>query len=750
MDFKKELNEEQYMAATHKDGPLLILAGAGSGKTRVLIYRIAYLVEECGVAPASILAITFTNKAAKEMLHRAEKMLNGDLHGMWISTFHSACGRILRACGEETGYGNNFTIYDDGESSTVIKNCLKTLEIDEKQLPVKLARSIISDCKNKMISPEEYARTGNGKSFIVKNAARVYSLYNDELRTNRAMDFDDMLLETVKLFETHPDILEHYSKKFRYIMVDEYQDTNEVQEKLITMLAGNDDNLCVVGDDDQSIYSFRGATIDNILGFEKKHKGCLVIKLEQNYRSTQNILDAANAVINKNESRKEKRLWTTKGSGDHIRRYEAPTYNDEAYYIAREIKAAVERAEFSYRDIAILYRINAISQSIESALTRLGIPYRVFGGMKYFDRKEVKDIMAYMRICTNLMDTVAIKRVINVPARGIGATSVARAEEIAKRENLPLFTVLLGAEDYPELSRAGAKMKEFATSILNFMVKMDELSVSDAVRFIIENSGVRKEYEEERTPEAQSRIENIDEFISVAKEYEKDRQELGESISFVDFLATIALSTDMDNAPDDNCISLMTMHSAKGLEFPCVFVVAMEEGVFPSPQGIDDQRELDEERRLCYVAITRAKKKLYITNSLERMLYGQTRRMMVSRFVGDIPETLFTGHDAEKRFIGKTNPISVAGKNVVGGYGFKKSPAEMSTFARQINSVADLKKQSAPIDLSEGMRVVHPKFGKGTVAKIEGEGDDRKVEIAFDEGGMKRFMVKFANLRKEV
>ncbi len=737
MDFKNELNREQYIAATHVQGPLLILAGAGSGKTRVITYRIAHLIENCGISPYNILAITFTNKAAREMGERAESLLNGNIAGLWINTFHAACGKILRRHAELIGFTKNFIIYDESEVNTILKDCLKKLNVDEKRLPVKGLRSIISKAKDEMLSPEKFAKTLEIKTdYINKMIAEAYKMYQNQLLSNNAMDFDDMILMTLKLFQENPDVLSYYQEKFKYIMVDEYQDTNLAQYEFVRMLASKYRNLCVVGDDDQSIYSFRGADIRNILEFENEYKDCKVIKLEQNYRSTQNILDAANNVIANNKTRRNKKLWTSQTNGEPVSRYEAEDQNDEAMFIVKTIQNGVKSGEMRYSDYTILYRINALSQSPESTLLRFGIPYRVFGGLKFFDRKEIKDIIAYLRVLDNPMDDVALKRIINVPKRGIGDTTFGYAQEIANKEHSSVFNILLNAENYPELSRVAGKMMNFALEIAEMMVKKDEMTTFEYVKYVLETTGIIDELKRENTDESESRIENLMEFLSVAKEYETDKIENADSeneSSLTDFLQNIALSTDMDNKKEgEDAVILMTIHNAKGLEFPVVFVIGMEEGLFPSIR-VDSDQELEEERRLCYVAITRAKKKLYLTNASERLIYGKTDRRFRSQFLSELPQECIKLENIKKKTANTTSNI-------------RKTTDSNSYFGRVINNVQDVKKKVDASTFNIGDRVSHKKFGEGIITSLEGSGENTKVEIAFDDVGMKRLMLSYANL----
>lgn len=801
MELKSLLNDKQYEAAVHENGPLLILAGAGSGKTRVLTHRIAHLVENCFVDPYNIIAITFTNKAAKEMAERVTDILGGDIRNMWISTFHSACGRILRRHGDRIGFTSNFIIYDESESLTVIKDCMKKLDIDEKRIPAKTIKGIISKTKDQVLSPDEYCSTIDYKDINARKIAEIYKMYQGTLQNNNAMDFDDMVIHVIKLFKENPDVLEHYQNRFRYILVDEYQDTNRAQYLFVTMLAAKYRNLCVVGDDDQSIYSFRGADVSNILDFEKDYPECKVIKLEQNYRSTQNILDAANSVIKNNRMRKAKALWTASGGGARIVRVEANDNNEEGYFIAREIKKAVEAGDKNYSDFTILYRVNSLSQSIENSMVRMSIPYRVYGGLKFFDRKEIKDIIAYLRVIDNPMDEVALRRIINVPKRGIGATSIERAAEIAVREDMPLFAVFSAADSYPELSRASKSMMSFSEHISEEMFRKDDMPISEFIEFLLEDLGLLAEYRAEKTVEAETRIENLMEFISVAKEFEKEQREIedGDESSFTAFLESIALSSDLDKKDDtENCVTMMTIHNAKGLEFDTVFVIGMEEGLFPSDRTVmESEAGIDEERRLCYVAITRAKKKLYVTSARSRMLYGQTKYNLPSRFLREIPENLMelssfgeTGMGRAQRGdfgasfgSGRDNYGAGYGGGYSGGYGYQGSKnsgtgtkggygsgyssgssSTKPSFGRAITSAADVKNIASPLlnkaqsnlpkktggdkNFNIGERVFHKKFGEGSVQKLEETNGRKVIEISFDNTGVKRFVLDYVELSR--
>lgn len=785
---QEELNPMQFKAATTSEGPLLVLAGAGSGKTRTLTYRIAYLVDCCGINPANILAITFTNKAAGEMRTRTEELLNGNTSGMWIYTFHAACGRILRRFADRLGFTGEYTIYDDSESLTVVKNVQKLLNIDDKRIPYKKIRAVISGAKDRMETPEEFT-SDSGNDYEDRMLKECYRQYQKTLKANDAMDFDDMILMTIKLFRENPDVLEYYQNKFRYILVDEYQDTNRAQYELVTLLSEKYRNICVVGDDDQSIYSFRGAVVENILGFDRKYPDATVIKLEQNYRSTQNILTAANSVIGHNKSRNPKKLWTEKGDGELITEYEADDQRDEAYYIVGEIDRMVREENRKYSDFAVLYRANALSNPIEEACVKEAVPYKVYGGLRFYDRKEIKDLVAYLRVMNNPLDNVALERIVNVPKRGIGETSVQYALEIAEKEGLSLFNVMLNAGAYPKLSRAQGKMVSFAASFIELMTEKDTLPLKEYVEKVLDTSGLADEYRREQTPEAEARVENLKEFLSVAAQFEKDYGESEEyGRIFAEFLQNISLATDAESENDmlsdeNGRVTIMTIHSAKGLEFPVVFVAGAEENIFPSPRSLEEAGGLEEERRLCYVAVTRAETKLYITHARWRMLYGKTQMATASRFLREIPDEYIKSNCRGRRSLsgsgfGSSGPaygsssVSASGRSgnaafwenvrkssVNTDYGrgnFTRGSASgtQSASGGQVRKALEelIQKKTETesteyiTDCAEGERVHHKKFGDGTVTKILGEGPNKTVEIVFDNSGMKRLVLAYAKL----
>ncbi|MBP3391485.1 MAG: UvrD-helicase domain-containing protein [Clostridia bacterium] len=755
---KEALNPPQYEAATTVEGPVLVLAGAGSGKTRVLTYRIAYLVGACHVMPYHILAITFTNKAAREMRERTERLLGGDVSGMWLHTFHAACGKILRAHGDKLGFSKNFVIYDDAETLAAIKEVQRCLNIDEKFLSARGIRSVIAHCKDQMQTPEIFAKNVSMDNYEERMYAQSYQLYQEILRENDAMDFDDMILMTIKLFKQEPDVLAYYQNKFKYILVDEYQDTNRAQYEFISLLAKEHHNLCVVGDDDQSIYSFRGADISNILNFEKEYPETKVVKLEQNYRSTQPILDVANCVIANNRGRKGKKLWTDQTDGSLPKRYVAESQYEESYYIAREIRRLVDSGDYSYKDMAVLYRANALSNAVESALLRDGMPYRVYGGMKFFDRKEIKDLIAYLRVFNNPSDELALKRIVNVPKRGIGDTTVSYASDIAHTEGVSLFEVLSSADRYPKLSRAASKMQAFAASFMELMFKQDEMTLTEFVEAVLDGTGMIREYEKERNVEADAKIDNLREFLSVTKTYEDEQIAQGNMRpTLSEFLENVSLSTDADQdaSEGDNKVTLMTIHSAKGLEFPVVFVIGMEETIFPSTKSEECDGGIAEERRLCYVAITRARELLYLTNARSRMLYGQTTHNLPSRFLGEIPDEYLEGSPKrqERSAYSYTQRSSFSGNDAfwqrvqVRNEATRPAPKQkVWDFTRQETPQAIASRENYLTDCNVGDRVRHKKFGDGTVTKILGDGKNKTLEIHFDDHGMKRLVLLYAKL----
>ena len=654
MSLLDALNEPQRQAVMATDGPLLILAGAGSGKTRVLTHRTAYLIEECGVNPYNIMAITFTNKAAGEMRERIDQMVGYGSESIWVCTFHSTCVRILRRYIDRLGFGTNFTIYDSDDQKTLMKDICKRLEIDTKMYKEKMFLSAISSAKDELIDPIEFETRAAG-DYVKRKQAQVYREYQQALKQNNALDFDDLIMKTVELFKLDKEVLASYQDRFRYIMVDEYQDTNTAQFELIRLLALKYQNLCVVGDDDQSIYKFRGANIYNILNFEHHFPDATVIKLEQNYRSTQNILDAANAVIANNQGRKEKRLWTDNGAGDKITFEQLDTAAEEADFVARDIARRVRKGEYQYKDCAILYRTNAQSRLFEERFITANIPYKIFGGVNFYARKEVKDLLAYLKTIDNGQDDLAVRRIINIPKRGIGAASINKVALYAQEQEISFYDALCVAEQVPGLGKAAAKIRPFVLFIQSMKAKAKLLSVTDLLQEVIETTGYVRELEAEGTDEAEARIENIDELISKAVDYAEGE----EAPTLNGFLENVALVADIDSFDENSdYVVLMTLHSAKGLEFPNVYLAGLEDGLFPSYMSItsdNSQAEIEEERRLAYVGITRAKKNLTITSARVRMVRGQTQYGKVSRFVREIPPELLSGKIYEPKT--KEEPI---------------------------------------------------------------------------------------------
>lgn len=740
------LNDRQREAVCATEGPLLILAGAGSGKTRVLTYRTAYLIQEKGVSPYHIMAITFTNKAAGEMRERIHDMAGFGSESIWVTTFHSTCARILRRFADRLGYGTNFTIYDAEDQKTLMKDICKRLEIDTKLHKEKMFLSVISSAKNELVGLEEFERRAAG-DFNRRRQAEVYREYQRCLKQNNALDFDDLIFRTVELFQLDKDVLNAYQERFRYIMVDEYQDTNTAQFELIRLLAHKYRNLCVVGDDDQSIYKFRGANIYNILNFEKHFEDAKVIKLEQNYRSTQNILDAANHVIANNIGRKEKALWTENGDGDKIRFMQLGTGSDEADFVVRDIAGKIRRGAYRYRDCAILYRTNAQSRLFEERFIQANIPYKIVGGVNFYSRKEVKDLLAYLKTIDSGRDDIAVRRIINIPKRGIGAVSINRVVNYANEAGLDFYSALRKAEDIPKLGKAAEKIGRFVLFIQAMRAKAQLLSISELIGEVLDATGYVRELEAEGTDEAQARIENIEELISKAAAYEAEH----ENPTLQGFLEEVALVADIDNLDEEkDYVVLMTLHSAKGLEFPNVYLVGMEDGLFPgymSINGFDEMDswgsfgrqeeqlylngtnpELEEERRLAYVGITRAKEHLTITCACVRMIRGENQYHMLSRFVGEIPAELLTTEedtpDERKERPSPKQPL-------------RSSPRNFSSVNTQ-----------GGLNYKVGDRVRHVKFGDGEVLAIVSGGRDYEVTVDFDKAGTKKMFASFAKLKK--
>lgn len=735
LDYQKLLNEEQFEACTTTEGPLLILAGAGSGKTRAITHRIAYMIGERGIAPWSILAITFTNKAAQEMKERVRQLVGDTAETMWISTFHSACVRILRRHIEELGYKKDFTVYDTYDQKALIRQCMAQLSINTKEFSEKDFLSAISSAKDSLIDETRYFEL-NHSNFRKGKIAQVYQLYQQSLRKNMAVDFDDIIMLTVRLFREHPDVLAFYQNKFRYIMVDEYQDTNKAQYELIYLLAREHRNICVVGDDDQSIYQFRGADLRNILEFESDYPDATVIKLEENYRSTGTILDAANEVIKNNFSRKEKTMRTRNERGEKIKVYRAFSDSDEGAFISKEVERLVRDGR-NYHELAILYRTNAQSRIFEESFMRHSIPYRIIGGLKFYDRKEIKDIMGYLRLINNPFDEVSLRRIINVPKRAIGDTTLQKLMDCATEHGENVFDVLMDLEEHGILSgRALQSVIGFRNLITELMAISVDLSVQELIELLLERTGYLKEYEQSKNPEDASRVENIEELINAAAEYDFQPE-----ASLPGFLESVALISDIDKYDDSaDAVVMMTVHSAKGLEFPVVFMVGMENGLFPGQVSFDNPSEMEESRRLAYVGITRAKELLYMTHAEMRMVYGRSMMYPPSEFLMDIPEEL-------KELLNPEQPrASLAARAQrsmpATAHGIRSA---MPGRVRPTNDTMEdlLTEETA----TPGAKVVHPKFGNGMIVGMSREANDIKLQILFDTYGLKSLLLSLAPLK---
>ena len=767
MSIYDTLNEPQREAVFHTEGPLLILAGAGSGKTRVLTHRIAYLIGELGVNPWNIMAITFTNKAAGEMRQRVDSLVGFGSESVWVSTFHSACVRILRRHIDRLGYDNSFTIYDTDDQKTLIKEVCRKTDIDTKQFKERMILSVISSAKNEMILPDEFELNAGG-DFVQKKLARAYREYEAQLKANNALDFDDLLVRTVQLLDTQPDVREYYQDRFRYIMVDEYQDTNTVQFKLVSLLAGKYRNLCVVGDDDQSIYKFRGANIRNILDFEKEYPDARVIRLEQNYRSTETILNAANGVIRHNKGRKEKTLWTENGEGEKIRFRRFSTGYDEADFIAEDIRRSVENGA-SYNDSAVLYRTNAQSRLFEEKFVAMNIPYKIVGGVNFYARREIKDILAYLKTVDNGRDDIAVRRIINVPKRGIGLTTVNRIQEAADQREISFYEALLAPEMIPGAGRSASKLNSFAALIEYFKGQAQRESLTDLLKEIIEQTGYIESLEADDPEDAEARIQNIDELVNKAAAYEEACEDQNEPATLSGFLEEVALVADIDSLDEaQDYVVLMTLHSAKGLEFPRVYMAGMEDGLFPGYMTItgDDPEEMEEERRLCYVGITRAEEELTLTCAHKRLVRGDVQYNNVSRFVREIPaELLDQGSGGRPRAAGVSDGNTEDGsresaegkaeahRRAMGA--FRAQPYQMRQAASGGVSFSSLTKGSQlAADTGKGLsygpgdRVSHVKFGEGTVLEIREGGRDHEVTVDFDSAGVRKMFAMFAKLKK--
>ena len=791
-----DLNREQRLAAETLEGPLLVLAGAGSGKTRALTYRVANLLEH-GVPPWAIMAITFTNKAAAEMRERIEKLAGEGAQEVWVSTFHAGCAKILRRDIEKLGYTRSFTIYDDDDQMSAIKEILKKLNIDEKFLPPREIKAKISDAKNKLLGPQEWFAESD-RDYRCQTIHDVYNAYEEKLKSSNALDFDDLIVKTLELLTEHPPVLEAYQRKLRYIHVDEYQDTNYAQYMLVRLLAHQSRNLCVVGDDDQSIYGWRGADIRNILGFEKDFPDATVIKLEQNYRSTANILDAANQVIARNENRKDKALWTQQGPGDMLRLYRADDEREEAAWVCEQIRALEAQGEDASR-CAVLYRTNAQSRVLEEAFVRTGVKYRIYGGLRFYDRKEVKDILAYLRVMINPADDISVRRIINVPKRAIGDTTVTELARYAAEQEMPLLTACLDVPDTLS-SRAKKSVEKFGELMMSLTMMADSMKLTELVQYVIDTTGLESQYAKEDSDEARSRVENIREFVGAVQEFE----DKADNPTLTDYLENVALVSDLDAMTEDGgAVTLMTLHSAKGLEFPNVFMIGMEENLFPSMRSRDDPARMEEERRLCYVGITRARERLYLSHASRRMLYNQMQFNDRSRFIDDIPARLIEdvserrGGFATSRQDGwqsgqwrqpawskgssfAQKPETASAWKPRPQSGVAQPQGQRQSFAawsrgsgmgmnnaervggttvagvqRGMNPTAQVVPSAAreaekPSLFAAGDHVMHRKFGRGAVVRVSGSGADARIMIRFDDTrvGVKEFALSIAPIIK--
>ncbi|WP_047983124.1 DNA helicase PcrA [Ornithinibacillus californiensis] len=755
-DLIKGLNKEQQEAVKHTEGPLLIMAGAGSGKTRVLTHRIAYLMEEKGVSPRNILAITFTNKAAREMRDRVSKLVGPEAQDMWVSTFHSMCVRILRRDIDRIGYNRNFTILDSGDQLSVVKQVLKDLNIDTKQFEPRAMQGQISSAKNELITAEEF--TNKAGNFYDRQVARVFEGYEKVLRKNQSLDFDDLIMQTIHLFKRVPEVLEYYQRRFQFIHVDEYQDTNHAQYTLVKQLANRFQNLCVVGDSDQSIYRWRGADISNILSFEKDYPAARTVFLEQNYRSTKSILEAANKVISNNPGRKPKNLWTENPDGQKINYYQGATEQDEALFITDKIRELIREEGYSPSDVAILYRTNAQSRAIEDTLMKSGVSYQMVGGMRFYDRKEIKDMIAYLRLITNPDDDLSFERVVNEPKRGIGKTSIDRLRAYAAENGMSFYQAVEVVDFTGVPKKAANALAEFGNLIKTLHQQQDFLTATDMVQQVLERSGYEEMLKNERSIESQSRLENLEEFMTVTHDFE----ETSEDKTLIAFLTDLALVADIDRVDEEDPdnkekVTLMTLHAAKGLEFPVVFLIGMEENVFPHSRAMFDDEEMEEERRLAYVGITRAEKQLYLTNAKMRTLYGRTNMNPVSRFINEIPEELVDGLEQMKQsMFGSSSFGNDFNRQERTPFG---SPSRTRPTPGQSLGQPQPKRKAERIQTTTGAesetwkagdKAEHKKWGVGTVVKVQGEGDKMELDVAFPAPtGIKRLLAKFAPITKQ-
>ncbi|GKU76764.1 DNA helicase PcrA [Paenibacillus sp. L3-i20] len=776
----QKLNPPQREAVQATDGPLLIMAGAGSGKTRVLTHRIAYIIEKKRVAPWSILAITFTNKASREMQDRVSALVGPTGRDIWVSTFHSMCVRILRKDIDRIGFNSSFSILDSSDQLSVVRNCMKDLNIDTKKIEPKAVQASISGAKNELITTQRYEEKA-GSDYFESLVAKVYTMYQKRLKSNNSLDFDDLIMMTIKLFKEVPEVLDFYQNKFRYIHVDEYQDTNRAQYMLCRMLADKHHNICVVGDSDQSIYRWRGADITNIMNFESDYPEARTIMLEQNYRSTANILDAANAVITRNTGRKPKKLWTDQGPGDLISFYQADSEHDEGYFVTGEIRKNVNKGR-RFSDHAILYRTNAQSRVIEEILIKSDIPYQIVGGIKFYDRKEIKDLLGYLKLISNPDDDISLTRIINVPKRGIGDTTVGKLEDEAARRGTSVYRVLADLGEVEVNGRTRTLLKEFYELIYNLTAMVDYLTVTELTEKVLELSQYRVELQRENTLESKARIENIDEFLSVTIDFEQRNEDR----SLVAFLTDLALIADIDSMNKDeeekdkasDAVVLMTMHSAKGLEFPIVFIIGMEESVFPHSRALNDNEELEEERRLAYVGITRAEKRLYLTCARMRTLFGRTGMNMPSRFLEEIPEIVReavspggtiggSGRSGGRNFSSGSSSSSNGTRSSGFGAGSNRSAPSRTGGGVRVSTPLDAARTAQGVVTTGGVgavggasasgsssyaagdRVSHGKWGEGVVVSVKGTGNDMELQIAFPAPvGIKRLLAGFAPITK--
>lgn len=757
-DLLAKLNDKQAEAVQLTEGPVLIMAGAGSGKTRVLTHRVAYLIKNKDVKPWHILAITFTNKAAKEMKERIARLLGEEENSVWVSTFHALCVRILRREADAIGYSRSFTIADSGEQLTMVKRLLREANIDPKQYDPKALLGAISNAKNNLVNPQDYEKSA--VSPFEKVAARIYKNYQQQLHLNQAMDFDDLIMQTIRLFKLNPNVLAYYQDKFQYIHVDEYQDTNEAQYQLVALLAAKYRNLCVVGDADQSIYGWRGANMENILDFEKDYPDAKTILLEQNYRSTKTILQAANAVIGNNTNRRPKELWTENNTGEPIEYYRGQSEKDEAYFVIRKIQELMDSSHYHYGDFAVLYRTNAQSRVLEETLLQSNIPYKIVGGNRFYDRKEIRDVLAYIRLLVNPADDMSLTRIINVPKRGVGAGSVDKLRQFADEHDMTLLEAAHSVQLTPIGGRAVHGIEQFTQFMDKLAAMKGEATVTQIAQGILDDSGYTKELEAAHTDEAQSRLENLQEFISVTSEFDNNYQpESEDSDMLTDFAANVALLSDQDDiAEEETQVTLMTLHAAKGLEFPVVFMIGMEENLFPLSRAAMDENELEEERRLAYVGITRAQKQLYLTNAYSRMLYGRTSSNPPSRFIAEIPAELIKSDnilqespapksDTELPFARRrderaqaatygASSYTYSGHRDKGQFKVTKVASQQQTPAAQVRNWA------------VGDKVSHKAWGIGTVVAVAGKQDDLTLTIAFPDVGIKKLLVAFAPIQK--